>query len=140
MSLELSVLLPSDRLPSVHEWQAAIDSLPFPLQLDPELDIRENVGFVPCKLAGEESGFELYLDQASDLVGSYPHIEAAVAGRDVAVSFRWGGDMSECACVVAAAAALVKGFGGLAYDPQDDEFYDGDRLLSEARTIVGDAG
>lgn len=62
VSLELSVFLQSDRLPGVREWQAAIDSLPFPLQLYPELDIRENAGFVPCTLAGEESGFELYLD------------------------------------------------------------------------------
>ena len=48
--------------------------------------------------------------------------------------------MGECACVLAAAAALVKGFGGLAYDPQDDLFCDLARLVADAQEALADAG
>jgi hypothetical protein len=44
--------------------------------------------------------------------------------------------MGECACVMAAAAALVNGCRGLAYYPDDDLIYDAEGLLRDAREAM----
>jgi hypothetical protein len=56
-----------------------------------------------------------------------------VGGRDVAITFRWGGDMSECACVLIVSAALAKTFGAIVHYHDDDMLSSGDELVEEAR-------
>ena len=131
MSLELHVVLEQGNLPDRTRWQEAIDALSVPLVLDPELRVREDSGFVPCKLGARDSGFELYVEDAAPLAAAYPTLADAAGPRDFAVSFRWGGDLAECACSMAAAAALVSEFGGIAYYPDDDMLYTLDGLKKD---------
>jgi len=133
MSLELHVLLPADKVPETHRWQDLINQAALQLVIDTTPDLRNHSGFWPCELKGQQSGFETYLDDSAELVENYPSLKKEAAGRDKAVSFRWGSDMSECACLMVAAAALVKGCGGVAYYPDDDLLYDAEGLLRDAR-------
>ena len=137
MSLEFHAFIKSESIPTRDGWQEAIASLDLPLELDKELDPLHNTGYVPCLLNGESSGFELYLDDAESLLTYYSHRKNEVAGLDKSLSFRWGSDLSECACVMAAAVALVNACGAIAYYPNDDILYvDKDALLSETRELL----
>ena len=59
-----------------------------------------------------------------------------VGNRDWCISFRWGGDMNECACVLAASAGLVRLCDAVAYYPDDDLTYDLNHLLEDFRACV----
>lgn len=132
MSLEQHAFIARENVPSVTEWQTAITQLGFDLQLDSGLQPFEDSGFVPCTLKSKETGFEIYYESADELGNTYPHIREQIESRNFAISFRWGGDMAECACVLIASAALAKSFDAIVYYPEDDLFYTVDALISDA--------
>ncbi len=117
-------------------WQDSINSLGFPLELDQNLDPLKSTGFTPCKIANIESGFEIYLDSAEDILDSYPERRSEFSEFEKAISFRWGGHMEELACSMASAAALVKGHNAKVYYPDDDLVYDPDLLVQTAKEVI----
>ncbi len=138
MSLELHVFMNANKLPTRQQWQSAITEMGFPLQLDPELDLTDQSGFSPCTLNGKSTGCEISLDSPDDILPAYPSMRERAQGTDRVVTFCWGGDSAECACALAAAAALVKRSDGIAYNPQDDEPNDFDQLRNEFRKCIAD--
>jgi hypothetical protein len=141
LSLEIYAFLSKDRVPDRLRWQQSIVGTGLPLELDPELDVASNRGFSPCVLNGEQSGFEIHLDHSQEIPLA-PDVALAVGDRDRVITFRWGGDLKECACVLGAATALVKDFDAVGYFPNDDIIYvDFKTLLDEAHQcldMVGD--
>lgn len=129
MSVELHSFVAGPKLPAREDWQRAIDALALPVQLDPELDLNDDSGFSPSRLNGLPSGFEIYVESSAAVLAEYPHLVARVAGREYVISFRWGSDLSQSACALAAAAGLVKGFNALAYYPSDDLVYSNENEL-----------
>jgi hypothetical protein len=121
----------SATLPSLAEWQASITNLEFPLHLDPNFDLRTASGYVPCRVNDEASGVEMSLDSVAELVAAYPEIEAVSHSSQRVVSFRWGSDLTECACAMGAAAGLIGLGGALVYYPSDDLWYELDGLRAE---------
>ncbi len=130
MSNELHVFLAGE-FPTRAAWQSAIDKLGFPFQLDPDLDLEKDSGFSPSLLRGKDSGFEICFEEAAELLQTYPNIKGKIEGREKVISFRWGGDLNECACVMAAAAGLVECCQALVYFPQDDCWYEASELRKE---------
>src|SRR5258707_8333657 len=108
MSIEMHVFLSRARVPDRPSWQAAIGSLEIPFELNASLDPFNDKGFSPSKIRGVDSGFEVYFEPSREVLKSYPEMVKSVGDRDWCISFRWGGDMNECACALAASAALVK--------------------------------
>ena len=138
MSLEQHAFMTKGSVPSRANWQAAIGQLGFDLQFDQQLKPFEDSGFLPCKLRAKDSGFEIYYEPADDLLTAYPQMKEKVGHRDYCISFRWGGDMAECACVLIASAALAKSFDAVVYYPDDDLIYGFDELLSDAKEVLQD--
>ena len=138
MSVEMHVFLETKNIPSRDEWQASINALGLPLVLDAALNPRASAGFVPCKVRGADSGFELNLDDAHALAASYATAANAAGSRDAALSFRWGGDMAEAACALGAVAALVGNHGGVAYYPDDDVVCELEALRADAAQCLAD--
>lgn len=136
MSLEMQVFLRKERVPAVSAWQAAVTTLGIALELDPQLNPLQDSGFSPSKINGNQSGFEIYSEPAAALLAEQPRLTKPVADRDWCISFRWGGDLKECACVLGASAALVKTCDAVAYYPDDDLIYSLDRLLDEAKSCL----
>ena len=134
MSLEMIIFVRGREIPERGAWQHAIDSLGLPVKLDAETNLAMASGFSPAELNGTGSGFEIHLSSAREVLSSYPQLSESVADRDRAITFSWGGDLAECACVLAATAALVKECGAVAYYPSDDILYEGyESLVEEAR-------
>jgi hypothetical protein len=131
MSLEILVFLEKSRLPERDSLQKTVDSLGIPLQLNSTLNLNTDRGFSPSTIKGVSSGFEIGSQPAQDMIPIYPVLNGIVGRRDLAISFRWGRRMSECACVLGASAALVKLRDAVAYYPADDIAYNAESLLAE---------
>ena len=136
MSIEMYAFIRTEEIPDRETWQQSIQSLGFTLELDDELDPLTSSGFTPCVIAGQDSGFEIALDQAEELLAFYPHRKDEFAEYDGAISFRWVGDMGELGCSLGSAAALAKNHNAKIYYPDDDLVYETDALVSEAREVI----
>jgi hypothetical protein len=123
VSLELILFLEKSRIPNRATLQSAADSLELPFQCDPTLDLVKDSGFSPSSIKGISSGFEIYSQSAQEVLSDYPQMRATVGARDWTITLRWGGRMSECACALAASAAIVKLCDAVAYYPADDVTY-----------------
>lgn len=139
MSMELHVFLSRRRLPDVGQWQAAVDSLGFDMKLDRDTKVGTDTGFLPAVFKGRKSGFEFDVTPASNVADAYPDIADRLAGLDAAGNFRWGGDLDEMLCVLAAAAALVSFSGGVWFDPQEGECRDAAGAVKEAHAGIAAA-
>jgi hypothetical protein len=138
MSQEMHVFLNKSKIPDRSSWQSSVSSLGLPLVFDPQLNPLVDTGFSPTKIKDIDSGFEIYSESAKEILQRYPDITEAVGDRDWCITFRWGGDFNECACVMSASAGLVKLCGALAFFPGDDLTYDLNGLLSEANSCLVD--
>ena len=131
MSLEMNLFLEERRVPDRTSWQAAVDSLALPLRLSPDLDPLHDTGFSPSEIKGLKSGFEIYSEPANACLQHQTQLAKVVGNRDWCISFRWGCDINECACVLAASAGLVKLCDAVGYSPDDNVTYDMNRLLDD---------
>jgi len=136
MSLELHVFIRAGEMPARDSWQAKIRELGFPVELDPEMKVGSDEGFSPCTVKGQASGFEISFESSKELLDDYPNIRTSVRDRDACITFRWGGDMLECACVMAATAALAGLCDAVSYYPDDDILYSPHELVTEANTCL----
>ena len=120
MSLELHIFIQDSKVPSRDDWQQAIDDAGFPTVLDLSLDLRRDTGFRPTIYKEQATGYEFYLEPAPGILESYSHIAEQVGNRDMCATFRWGGDLVECAAAISSAAALTKLADGIYFYPDDD--------------------
>ncbi|CAL75711.1 hypothetical protein BRADO1840 [Bradyrhizobium sp. ORS 278] len=111
MARLLTAYLKRSDMPSRAALQQAIDRLPFALTLDDGYVPLQTSGYLPCTLDGEDAGFDLRFT------------DVGANARDLAMTFRWGGDPREEAAALAVCAALAKTFGAIVER-------DGDQLSS----------
>jgi hypothetical protein len=133
MSQELHIFMQGSRVPNRDAWQQAIEELGFPAVLASSLDLRQCAGFTPSSYKGLSTGFELSLEPAEEVLSSYSHIASRVSDRDKCATFRWGGNLTECAASLSAAAALAKLTDGVYYYPNDDLLYGADEAVAATR-------
>jgi hypothetical protein len=130
MSVESYVFLRDERLPSVADWQQALDRAGTGIVIDPIDDLRRHTGYLPARFNGHESGFEWYYGPAQEILGQMPE---AIGDRTHAVDFVTHSDMRELICGLVAGAILAKLADGLVLDEESGEFSDGDKALELAR-------
>jgi hypothetical protein len=136
MSLELYVLAKRSELPSLLEWQAALDQSLFGVKLDGTVNFLEHSGFLPCTYKGTATGFELSIGSRNDLMESYPELQRKTEHLDAAATFIWSGDLNECASAFCSTAVLTHLPHGIMYDPQEDKSFDGSQAILQARQVV----
>jgi len=136
MSLSQTVLIEKSRVPDRDTLQHAVRALGFDLVIDGFYKPFDCSGFLPCVLEGRKSGFEIYFGPTEETFQSFPALRELAAGRDHTITFRWGGDMGECACVLIISAALAASFGGLVHYDPDELLYSSDKLIAEAKQAV----
>jgi hypothetical protein len=136
MSLLQTAYLERRSVPQRDALQAAIDALGFDCKVDAFYVPFKASGFLPCRLNGNNSGFEIYFEPATELLVQFPQLVATVGSRDTAITFRWGSDMAECACVLIASAALAKSFAAVVHYHDDVLLYSAGQLVQEARSAL----
>lgn len=133
MAIELHIFLRDSLVPSRNDWQRAIEQLGFRTVLDPSLDLRADAGFTPTYYNGRSTGFEVRLEPAVNVLSSYSHIAPKVGDRNKCVSFRWSGDLSECAAALSAAAALTQVGDGVYFYPDENVIYNAAEAVEATR-------
>lgn len=106
MSIDNILFLKGDQLPTLKEWQAALDAAEADIVLDEISDLREHSGYFPLTFKGEPSGFEWYFTTVEEMFPDGP--PDWLGGRDHAVDLVTFGDMREFYCAMTAGAILGK--------------------------------
>ncbi len=136
MALQQTAYVVRADVPSRETLQAAVNSLGFDCKIDAFYVPFQCSGFLPCVLNGRESGFEIYFESAKEVMADFSTLAESVGNRDVAITFRWGGDMAECACVLILSAALANEFGAIVHYHDDNMLYSAEQLVEEARAAL----
>jgi hypothetical protein len=132
-TLVQTAFLEKSRVPDRAKLEEAVRALGFDLAIDEFYRPFDCSGFLPCVLKGAKSGFEIYFESPDETLQSFPRLKEEVGSRDCAITFRWGGDMAECACVLIVSAALAKNFGAVVHYQDDDLLYSAEQLVEEAK-------
>jgi hypothetical protein len=114
MSVDLIVFAARSSMPAPRAWARAIVDAGFDAELDHEFDVDTFTGYLPCRYAGVDAGFE-YLAGPPEA----HHLELP-ADFDFSVTFSTHSDMRELAASTVAAAVLCALARGILYDPQGD--------------------
>jgi hypothetical protein len=115
MSIDLTVYMARTAMPSPGDWAQAIVDVGFPAELDAEFDVDDFTGFLPCRYAGVDAGFE-YLSGPIEFVDDLE----LPSDFDFSVTFTTHSNMRELASSVVSAAVLCSLSGGILVDPQGD--------------------
>lgn len=128
---QTAYLLRND-VPAREALQKAIDGLKFKLTLDDSYVPFQTSGYLPCTLDGEDAGFDIRF-QAVDASPLSFALQSRIGQRDVAIAFRWSGDVREEASAAIVCAALAASSGALVHDPDGDAIYGAEQLIDKAR-------
>ncbi len=115
MSYDLNVFLNKKNMPKTEDWKSAIIEEGFDVLLDPDFDVDNFSGFLPCPVSGKESGFEysssaLSVEEVKDL--ELPE------DIDFSINFCIHSNPLELLSALAASSVLAKISKGLLVDPQ----------------------
>lgn len=139
MSNTLYAFIDRARIPNRSDLQLSVNALGFNLVIDEYYEPFENSGFLPFLLDGRKGmGFEIFYEDAAELIDQDDTLRAISAGRDYCISMSWGGSMADCACAMIICCALTKDFDA-------SVSYEGDRpntlaeMLAETQDAVIEA-
>jgi hypothetical protein len=107
MSADLKVFIEKSKLPTREEWTKAIAEHGFDLEFHEEFNSNEMQGFLPCKLQGQDVGFEYYNDVLEDTMFN-PDSTPEIDGKDICISFSSSYEQGDLSSAMIAAGALVK--------------------------------
>jgi hypothetical protein len=139
MANEQYAFIQKGKVPSRVQWQEAVDTAGFDLQIYPELQVFEHSGFMPCKVLGKDSGVEMYYSSANEIFGDPAATEALAGNRDYCISFRWGGSFREAACAMILSYALASSFGAVVSYEGEEPQQDLTALRKETDDILKEA-
>lgn len=137
MSVVFSVFLQASKMPSPAGWAEAIRSNGFDMELDRDFDPKSDVGFLPCKYAGQNAGFEYYWDpKARDGLEGGP--AARIGNRDARADFITHSDMRELMASIIAGAVLCAMADGVLWDTEAGEFVSAAEALEWGKSMEAD--
>jgi hypothetical protein len=138
--MSMSIHVFSNRpVSSMAEWQAAIDGDGFDALLYKPAVFEELRGFLPVRLDGAGTGFEVDHDDAAELSR-----ELIDQGWDVggpwthALSFRFGGDTRELIAAFSAAASYARITDGVVFEGEEAKTFTPAEVLDMARKMAID--
>lgn len=122
MSIQLCVFLRESELPTQEQWQRAVLNAGHDLIFD-SFSPREQVGFLPTQLDGEECGFEYSFTTIEDK--EVEELLSIIGNRTHVVTFTLHSSMQELRAAEIAASTLTALVDGVYFDPQSGLHADG---------------
>lgn len=134
--MSMSVTVFSNRTATMREWQAGLDADGFDLLLYQSAVFEELRGFLPVRLDGAGTGFEVFHEDCAALVRELGEEGWDVGGPwQYAMSFYFGGDYRELISVLAAAGSYARVTGGIVFDGEEAKVQQPAEVLEEARRL-----
>jgi hypothetical protein len=141
MGATIQVFLSRSKVPTVDDWNAALQREGFDLVIDP-FELLSDDGYCPAFLKGKESGFEWYLSEVSksEKLPDHP-FKAFVGNCDLRAQLCFTSQANEEVVSVIAGAVLAKLCGGFYWDPETDQrFLQNEEAISVARKLAAQKG
>jgi hypothetical protein len=111
MSVSSFFFVRDEKLPTIPQWQAALDSAGVSIVLENVGDLRKHTGYLAATLRGQPSGFEwFYGPLAENFGGDAPD---GLNGREHVIICVTHSDMSELVCGLIACSVLSQVADGL---------------------------
>ncbi len=134
--MSMMIIVFSNRTASMREWQAGLDADGFDLLLYQSAVFEELSGFLPVRLDGAGTGFEVFHEDCAALVSELGEEGWDVGGPwQYAMSFYFGGDSRELISVLAAAGSYARITGGIVFDGEEAKVQQPAEVLEEARRL-----
>lgn len=130
MSVDSFFFVFDDKMPTLQEWQTALDQARTEIVLADVGDLRTHAGYLPATHRGHPSGFEWYYGSIAENFGTNaPH---GVDGREHVINCVTHSEMRELACGLAACSVLAQLVDGKFLDEESGNLVDPAVALAEA--------
>jgi hypothetical protein len=130
MSVDSFFFVRNEKLPTIAQWQAALDAAGVGVVLENIGDLRKHSGYLPATYRGQPSGFEWFYGPIADNFGG--DVPDGLDGRQHVINCVTHSDMRELACALAACAALSELADGLLYDEESGGLLDPAAAMTQA--------
>jgi hypothetical protein len=120
-------------LPTVAQWQAALDAAGVGIVLEDVGDLRKHTGYLPATHRGKSSGFEWYYGTVAENFGG--DASDGLAGRGHVINCVTHSDLGELVCGLIACSVLSQIADGLFLDVESGGLVDANQALQIALGI-----
>jgi hypothetical protein len=142
MSVSSTVFLAARHMPDARAWAAAIRKEGFALELPVNIDLRTHSDWLPCRYAGEPSGFELIVQQPDAYLTEQEvatdDVRRAACGADsLAITFVTKSAMRDLVSAEIAAAVLATLARGAVWSDEAGALFTAAEAMEVARARAG---
>jgi hypothetical protein len=130
MSVDSFFFVRDSNLPTVSQWQSALDRAGVGIVLEDVGDLRKHTGYLPATHRGQPSGFEWYYGPLVDNYGGEP--PAGLEGREHVIHCVTHSDMRELVCGLVACSVLSQLADGVFFDDESGGLLKPDAALSQS--------
>ncbi len=133
MSVDSFFFVRDEKLPTIPQWQAALDGTGVGIVLADVGDLRKHTGYLPATHRGQSSGFEwFYGPLAENFSGDAPD---GLNGRGHVINCVTHSDMGELVCGLIACSVLSQVADGLFLDEESGSLISANQALQMALGI-----
>jgi hypothetical protein len=130
MSVDSFFFVRDEKLPTISQWQAALDRAGVGIVLEDIGDLRKHTGYLPATYRGQPSGFEwFYGPLAENFAGDPPD---GLNGRQHVINCVTHSDMVELICGLVACSVLSQVADGLFLDDESGGLVNANQSLQMA--------
>lgn len=130
MSVDSFFFVRDDKLPTIQQWQAALDQADVGIVLEDVGDLRKHIGYLPATHRGHPSGFEWFYGPIAENFGG--DLPDGLDGREHVINCVTHSDMRELVCGLVACSVLSQIADGLFFDEESGGLLDPPAALEQA--------
>ncbi len=140
MSVDITVFIHKDKLPTLKSLKHAINELDNKLSIDEEFSINDHEGFVPCSYNGEECGFEYWIEEVDDeLLDEWEIRKEEISGRNMYLTFATRSGFTDLISSALTSSVFCKLSDGLSFDDDEELTINSSNCIEYGQNIVADA-
>jgi len=140
MSVDITVFIHKDKLPTLQSLKNAINELDNKLKIEEDFSITEHEGFVPCSYNGDECGFEYWIEEVDDeLLEEWEINKEEICGRNRCLTFSTRSGFTDLISSALVSTAFCKISDGLAFDDNEELTINSSNCIEYGQSIVTDA-
>jgi hypothetical protein len=133
MSVESFFFVRDAKLPSIPQWQAALERAGVGIVLEDVGDLRAHTGYLPATHRGHLSGFEWFYGPLAENFGGDPR--QGLDGREHVISCVTHSDMRELVCGLVASSVVMKLADGVFLDEESGGLLEPDDALTQTLSL-----
>lgn len=138
MSMTQIALLKKNDIPTSLEIEKAIQEIGYDFKILDKSDDIATLDGISCSIDGQETFFEIYLEQPKEIIKNYGWIKPDLTDQDTSISFIWGADYAAGACIGLISIALIDLVGALIYYLDDEMKYSREMLIADTPLFLNE--